>query len=555
MRVAIVAVIVALAQALPRPAALQGRAIRAGSGTPVAHARIVAARIGGTASDYRTVVADGDGRFSFDNLPAGTYRLHATHDGYLPGELGRRRAGGSGVPVSLADGQTVSDLEIALTPTGVITGHVLKDGEPLRSAWVRALKSGYVDGERAWSVAGWAESDDRGEYRLFGLAPGAYVVSATARAKPFLDGTSIVTPTVATAANGNARTGRADLTIDSASAAVFERRVYAATYYPGTIDFAAAQPIDVRAGETVAGVDIGVTGTEPFHVRGDITVADPEAAGPASVALQPADISFALPLATAQTGADGRFDLTGVPPGRYYLSAQAAGTVTLSALVSLQIIDQDPPPLSITLRRGSTLTGRLTVDGKAAAASPPAMVMLRGVSARGTCCAAARVGPDGTFTVNNVNPGDYRLRVVQPGRSASIASARFGGEDVLGGAFHVGNDIKGRELEIDMTARTGVLDAIVVDRDHRPLAGVLVIAVPPANRRGQSSAYRSGTTGADGRARIELAAGDYMLFASDSVDAADWQDPAVLQRYETRGTALTIRDGEVRTLTLQVIAP
>ena len=51
-------------------------------------------------------------------------------------------------------------MEIALTPTGVITGDVLKAAEPLRSAWVRALKSSYVAGERLWNVAEWTQSDD-----------------------------------------------------------------------------------------------------------------------------------------------------------------------------------------------------------------------------------------------------------------------------------------------------------------------------------------------------------------------------------------------------------
>ena len=54
-------------------------------------------------------------------------------------------------------------------------------------------------------------------------------------------------------------------------------------------------------------------------------------------------------------------------------------------------------------------------------------------------------------------------------------------------------------------------------------------------------------------ARIEgLAPGGYTLFASDSIEAGDWQDPAVLQRQESRGTAVTVKEGETRQITLRI---
>ena len=83
---------------------------------------------------------------------------------------------------------------------------------------------------------------------------------------------------------------------------------------------------------------------------------------------------------------------------------------------------------------------------------------------------------------------------------------------------------------------------------------MLVIAVPDAARRNQSQAYRTATTDADGRARIDgLMPGEYILFASESVEAGDWQDPAVLQRYERRGTVVRFRESATETITLRSI--
>jgi hypothetical protein len=566
MPFAVTALIALLLQAPPRPATLQGHTVRAGAGSPVPHARIVLARVGGSISDYRALVADANGRFTFTDVPPGTYRVHATHDGYLQAEFGRRPAGTSGVPIALAEGQRSPDLELVMTPAGVITGHVLRGAEPLRHAIVRAMKIGYIDGERTWAASDsstaiqWTLTDDRGEYRMFDLAPGSYLVSAVPRGRPRIEGDVLVTPTMATNANGNQRSERAALTVNTIDAAAFERVAYPTVYYPAANDPALAQPVDVRAGATATGIDLTVIAAEPHHVRGQISLLDATAAvSSVSVALQPADTPFALPLASVRPDGAGAFDVPGVPPGRYYVSAQAqADGVTLSDIVQVEVGEQDPPPVTIALRRGVTIGGRLSIDGHAPVAGAAQMfVQLQpypAVRARGGCCSAARVNADGTFTLQNVASREYRFRVMPMSGPFWVKSARFGGEDAIAAPIRIPNDLQGRELEIELSTRTASIDVLVNDEEQRPMPGVLVIAVPPAERRNQSSAYRSATTGADGRARLDaLAPGEYRLFASEAIAAADWQDPVVVRQYESRGTAATMAEGETRSFTVRIV--
>src|SRR5258708_23556044 len=106
----------ALQTALPRPAVLEGRVVRLGSGATVAHARIVAAKVGGSQTDYRTMVADEAGRFIFKDVTPGAYRGYASHDGYLQGEYGRRPPGASGIPVVLGEGHAAADSLISEMP-------------------------------------------------------------------------------------------------------------------------------------------------------------------------------------------------------------------------------------------------------------------------------------------------------------------------------------------------------------------------------------------------------------------------------------------------------
>jgi hypothetical protein len=540
----------------PRPAVLQGRVVRLGTGTPVAHARVVAAKVGGTQADYRTAVADPAGRFAFRDLSPGTYRAYATREGFLQGEYGRRPAGTSGVSIVLGEGQTSPDILIAMTPTGAIAGRVTDRGRPVRNVWVRALKARYFEGERSLSVVEWAQTDDRGEYRLFGLAPGSYVVSAIPVERPSLEGDSVVMPTVATTANNNQRARRSTATLESLPAAALERGVHPAVYHPGTTDPAAAQPVDVRAGQTTPGIDFAVATASTFHVRGQVIIAGAESSLDVTVGARTVEAGTALPILGVKAKA-GFFDLPRVPPGRYYLSAQTAvppGPLLRSA-IQIDVLDRDLDGVTITLQPGVRLTGRLSIEGRESISTNLfASVQL---SARGMAgFSTIRFEPDGTFTIDNVVPGDYRLRVLRTPRSEWqwVKSARFGGEDVLTAPVRVDGELKGRLLEIVLSPNSATLDARVVDGSQRPVSGVLVIAVPDATRRNQSQAYRTATTDADGRARIDgLTPGEYSLFATESIEAGDWQDPAVLQRYERRGTAVRFRESATETITLRII--
>ena len=63
-----------------------------------------------------------------------------------------------------------------MIPTGAITGRIFDRGQPARGVLVRAMRASFFDGRRSLAMADYARSDDLGEYRLFGLAPGSYYV-------------------------------------------------------------------------------------------------------------------------------------------------------------------------------------------------------------------------------------------------------------------------------------------------------------------------------------------------------------------------------------------
>ena len=537
-------------------ALLQGRVVRAGSSVPVEHAQIVAAKVGGALADYRTAETDSSGRFIIQGLTPGSYRIYAQRDGYVQAEYGRRPVGTTGIPVVLAEGQTSPNITIDLQPPGVIAGQVLDDGRPIRNVWVRALKATYFDGQRSLTVEEYAGTDDRGDFRLFDLPPGWYFVSAIPPALPRIEGDNLLVPVVPSNANGNRSQLTVPLSPERLDSRAFTREIYAAVYHPGTTDVELATPIEVRAGSVSAGITLTIARTPTFHVRGRVSFPDSPGDGRVSVGVVPRQTGTHVPIPSVQT-TTGSFDVGGVPPGRYVVTAQTPATATgpsrrITARY-IEIVDRDLDGVVLTLQPGVTVSGRVSIDGNPPIAGDPLVLVQLQTTGLTGGYGAVRTQPDGTFAIANVAPGEYRVRVIQAGRYPWIKEARFGAEDVLTAPIRVDGAVQGRELSIALSTKTAAIDAVVLDRDRRPVSGALVIAVPDAARRNRSTNFRTATTGADGRVRLDqIAPGEYRVFASVEVEAAAWHDPAVLRRYEASGEVVRLTESGKISLTLRI---
>jgi 5-hydroxyisourate hydrolase-like protein (transthyretin family) len=554
------AILIALSVLLlqtPAPArlTLQGRVVKQGTSDPVVRARIVLAKVGGELSDYRTVTADDGGKFAFRDLSAGTYRVYAEREGYLQSEYGQRTTGATGTPIVLTEGQVVPEIVIPLVPPGVIAGRVMDRGKPARNVWVRVLKAAYRDGQRNFNMIDYGATNDLGEYRVFGLAPGLYFVSATP-SKPRIDGDFYVVSAIASNTNNNqsqVRTpGASILAAGTLDPAALDPDIFLPVYHPGTTDPSAATPIDLKAGMTITGIDLSLMRASGVHVRGRVLN---------GVTGQPAE-NVSVRLSGGRASVPGSqndvFDLAGVPPGEYTLIAQTTSLINrMFVATPLTVADRDIENLTLTLMPGRRVTGRLMIEGRAP--NDPAvaryLVQLMGTSGL-PGYAVSLVQGDGTFTVENVSVRDYRFRVFNQGTAGTpfIKAARFGLDNVLDAPIRVRGDNADRILEITVSLNTAVLDVQVVDANQRPAPGVLVIAVPDLARRDRSEFYRSATTDMDGRIHLEgMIPGEYKLFASVDVESADWQDPDVIRLYESRGTTIRLSEGAKQEAVLRVL--
>ncbi|HET9942231.1 MAG TPA: carboxypeptidase-like regulatory domain-containing protein, partial [Terriglobia bacterium] len=176
---AILLVLSLLIQQPPQTGVIEGIVLRAQTLIPVplVNSRVV---LDGSRAEL-VARTDAAGRFRFENLLPGRYRLRVTKDGYIRQEYPRSAMGAPGLPIDLGAGQQIRDIAFRLDPAPTISG-VIRDRNfaPIAGVVVQALRRGYdARGNRTLNFITSAKTDDQGVYRLYWVDPGEYIIAAT----------------------------------------------------------------------------------------------------------------------------------------------------------------------------------------------------------------------------------------------------------------------------------------------------------------------------------------------------------------------------------------
>ncbi|MCL6480480.1 MAG: carboxypeptidase-like regulatory domain-containing protein, partial [Firmicutes bacterium] len=484
------------------PLALLGQAVRRGRVRPIV---------------ART---DETGRFRLENIEPGSYRLVVERAGYVRREYGQRSSNRPGTVLELRPGQQLRDLLFRLERAAVITGRVYdREGEPMAGVQVQANRMVYASGQPQLVPTSSSQTDDRGLYRIYGLSPGRYFLSATPSA------------------------GRFGL-----FASPNETESYVPTYYPGTTDPARAIPLEVRAGDELPGVDLLVEPVEGVRLRGVVVDAATNNPMPGAVVMVLAAEGLVRGLATARretTAADGSFEIRNVPPGSYQLVALAM-TQGESRVARLPLVvgRDDVEGLSLLLSAGGTVHGRARVEGQEGASLEGVRLNLRAreMPFAFTGGGSTRIGADGSFTIRILPGLTFDVTVAGLPAGYYLKSVQYGSQEVLDTGFDPAM-APAAQLEIVLSPNGGGVEGRVLDAELLPLAGVTVVLAPEPNRRHLLRLFQTTTTDSQGRYVLSgIAPGTYKLFAFDDLEPGIWQDPQFLLPYEALGTAVTIRE-------------
>jgi protocatechuate 3,4-dioxygenase beta subunit len=487
---------------------IEGVVLNAATGAPIP--RVTVSLQGDKrVSGWKSVTSDAGGHFEVTNIEPGRYSLSAHKNGFIESYYGQRTPGGHGTPLALTAGQQVRDICLRLTPAAAVTGRVSDEyGEAVQGVEVLALLSDTAQGKPSspGTAGSSAMTDDQGQYRLFGLAPGRYLVRVSC--------------------------GLAS--VDKTCGQVF---------YPGTTDSGQASFITLRGGDEYPGVDFTVQMQKGVSVRGRVQSLLGSQAEHARVMVISRDEQGSRVRGAAVNGPDGSFELPNLAPGSYELQTTIEANGKLyTTRQPLEVGDTDIEGVVLTVGAGVTLKGRVSVEGQPKLSLSSLQVALPTGESFVGFMPAAYVSSDGSFTIGNISPGTYHLRLQPLPEGVYIKSARLGSEDVLDSGLDIGHG-QPAGLEIVLGCNAGQVEGVVL-KDQQAYMGATVVLIPNPPRRRRHELFKTAGTDQSGRFLFRsVVPGDYQVFAWEEVAGGSYYNSDYIKNYEGRGQPVHVTEG------------
>jgi hypothetical protein len=417
----------------------------------------------------RVVLNDAEGRYTLRHLPAGPFFVVATRADFLPARYGQLVPDGPARPVRLRADETMR-ADLALVRAGVITGTVVDaDGYP--ASRVRVAASILIPPDLGRGVLEHArtETDDRGVYRLFGLPPGDYTVTAARNSLASVTNQRVMADAGAidSAVERGPRPPAAPglpptviVTVGLPPPGPIVSTGYLPTYYPSVTRRAAAERVRVTGGEERRGIDIRLQSERSSMIRGIATLPF-SPARPLQVALLVADSAGELTMLTSvRSAANGRFQFPDIEPGAYTLVAQtvspappnpAARLPRAWGRLDVSVRPESTVDLRLETDAGRSVSGKLVYPSPRPAGTSPEIGIALRVASPTTYPVFSQppttvVRPDGTFELTGVAPGRYYLDI----DSAAVASMEFDGRNLFGLPLEVEEDKDISGIQITM---------------------------------------------------------------------------------------------------------
>ena len=565
MRFHLVVAWMLLLQQAPVPkGSIEGTVVRNGTGEPIADARVTLAQQGANRQQSASpfVTTDDRGKFIFTGLDASSYRLTIGANGYVQLAYGQRVPGDQGTPITLAAGQSVKDISVSMTPAGNVSGAIRDElGRAAVGVQVQLLRASYnVMGQRTLNNMGSATTNDRGEYRIFWVTPGRYYVSAGSFSGP-------------------ASLARM-LGADGGGASNVILNNYASKFYPGVVDIADASVIEIQPGAEMSAVNVSVSRQQLHKIRGrviDLKTGRPPSA--ATISMESRSLSGGRSnfgsVSQSYNATDGTFEIRDVAPGTYVVStsiqdASPAGVRTAvgGAAAAVTVADSDVDGITLNLGGTNSITGHLTIEGRELTAMPNferIQVRLAPVDllAGQSSPYSQPLHSDGTFSMNDVKPGQYQVMTCialesNPAGCARstpefyLKSARFDSSDVMNTPLPFTGAVT-TPLEIVLGSKPGQVEGVVVNDRQQPAAGIDVVLVPDQHRD-RIDLYKVVTSGPSGNFTIlGVPPGVYKVFAWEALEDFAYFDPDLVKRSEPLAKPVRVSESDRQTIDLKII--
>jgi hypothetical protein len=510
-------------------AVVRGRVV-ANDGRVVPHAD-VELRPRGNLMGTKQTRADGDGRFEFAGIAAGVVFAMASKSGYSMLAESEQR-------IELGDGDVHERVDLKLARWGSLSGRLVDEyGDPLQGVSVSLLQVRYEAGRRRLVAAGTSArtTDDLGRYRLYDIAPGQYVVSASVGS-----------------------VGSDDLP------------GYARAYFPGTTSPAQAQFVAVERSQEVGGVDFSLARARTVRIRGTAfnAAGEPTTGGTFSLRSSQRSTSVVSEAMGARIRPDGTFEFPNVSPGQYVIQAYRGrsngSTEGEFGALPVTVDTTDVTGLVLQMSTGSTITGHFTFDTTDPSKLPPrggfelSPIPSDPDQSPINNLAIATIHPDWDFEMVGIN-GPRHLEMIRVPAGWALKAIRLRGSDITDRVLPFGRANQSlSDVEVVVTDRVSEVAGVVKgDRDEPAAdAAVVAFAIDREHWYPASRFMRKAVADANGVFSIKgLPSGGYYVAAVGRMPYDDpdaWQDPAFLDALRGAASTVALVEGTAQQLNLKL---
>jgi len=251
--------------------------------------------------------------------------------------------------------------------------------------------------------------------------------------------------------------------------------------------------------------------------------------------------------------ANGQFTIPRLPAGNYMLTIRQRDPANSSSQVArafVELRDHDVDNVDLTFSPTLEIAGAVKVTGNARVPLANLRISLEPVEP-GDQAAAAPVQSDGAFTLKNVLPDLYRLRLAN--NLGYITSLKVGDRDLADGQLDLRRGVIG-PLSLTVSGDMGRIEGLVTDEDGKPSPLINVTMIPDQDKPDWRDRFQNRLTDSQGRYVFPaLMPGHYTVFAWKDVQRGAPQDPEFRKPFEKLGISLSVEPNGRQTLDLKQI--
>ena len=470
---------------------IEGTVLNATTGTPVSRAQVAFRRT--TTNGFPNPQAPGfaadtnsEGKFELTHIEPGSYSVEVQRSGFVTQQYKGQ--------VAISAGNRVKGFDFKLIPQAVVAGRVLdQDGAPLSGMEVLLLRPVDLNGKQQLLRVGFAQTNDAGEFRIAGLAAGRYLLGASNQ-----NAMQIFT----------SRLLRYDF--DKPQVA------FAKTYFPSSTEESSARPIDLTPSQNLSGLEIRMKQERVFRVRGKLVTSTPIRELRVEAAPRNSDRTTPLENKEGILNEDGTFEIARLFPGPYTITAMmATGNRTPIGKTQIDITQNNVDNVIVSKIESVTVAGTIRIEGSFTAKKPTLeSIQLSLFSPTAGFENYRQAKPDalGSFQLENVVPGKFRLGIQNLPDGLWLKSARAASASIINSEF----EIPSGPIEIALATGVGTISGGLTNLQGQPAQGSIILQ----SEQTRPDLLRNIPTDQNGRFKLpNIAPGEYTLYAVPPFEA------------------------------------